>query len=119
LGDVTPSVSSLRRAAAVAALLAPAAAAVPACSQGEGEGRISGTLDVPSCWAGPFALAPDFFAAVPYREGIQLRIQNGSDFQTFSDRLPKLLHDTREVRPDPGAGTPGRYGEALPVDLPP
>ena len=27
-----------------------AVAAVPACSQGEGEGEIGGTLNVPNCW---------------------------------------------------------------------
>jgi hypothetical protein len=107
------------RLAWLAALVVLVAGSAPACSQGEGEGSVTGTLDVPSCWAGPFVLAPDFFGAVPYREGLQLRIQSGSDFQTFSDGVSILLHDTRELRPDPGAGVAGRYGEALVVDLPP
>jgi hypothetical protein len=94
-------------------------ALAPACSQGEGDGSITGYLNVPNCWSGPFDLNPDFFAAAPYREGLQLRIQSGSDFESFSDGLNILLYDINQVRPDPGAGFPGRYGQALAVSLPP
>jgi hypothetical protein len=96
-----------------------AASVAPACSQGEGEGNISGTLNVPNCWTGSFELAPDFFGAVPYREGLQLRIQSGSDFQNFSDGLSILLYDIGKVRPNPDTGFPGRYGQPLRVDLQP
>jgi len=96
-----------------------ALASVPACSQGEGTGKISGTLNVPNCWTGPIELDADFLAGVPYREGLQLRIQSGSDFQTFSDGLSILLYDVAKVRPDPAAGFPGRYRQPLVVDLPP
>jgi hypothetical protein len=99
------------------ALLAIASAA-PACSQGEGEGSIAGKLDVPNCWAGDFALNADFFAAVPYRQGMLLRIQNGSDFQNFSDGMTILLNDINQIRPDPARQSPGRYGQPLRVDLP-
>lgn len=102
-------------AAAASAVLA----AAPACSQGEGEGRILGTLDVPNCWTGPFELHPDFLAAVPYRNAILLRIQGGSDFQSFSDGLTILVNDQTKLRPDPSKGFAGRYREPLPVDLPP
>lgn len=88
-----------------------------ACSQGEGEGRITGTLNVPNCWSGAFELSPDFFGAVPYRESLQLRIQSGSDNQNFSDGVSVLIHDIGKIRP--GAGGPGRYKEALVVDDPP
>jgi hypothetical protein len=84
----------------------------PACSQGEGEGRVTGALNVPGCWEGAFELSPDFFAAVPYRSGIQMRIQNGSDFQNFSDGLSVLVYDVPKVRPT-------RYKQPLEVDLPP
>ncbi|MDB4995449.1 MAG: hypothetical protein JWM74_2881, partial [Myxococcaceae bacterium] len=50
---------------------------VPACSLGEGQGVITGTLNVPNCWSGKFDLHPDFFAGVPYRDSLTLRIQNG------------------------------------------
>lgn len=95
------------------------AATAPACSQGEGEGRITGTLTVPECWNGDFDLAPDFFSAVPYREGLQLRIQNGSDFENFADGVSILLYDIGKVRPNPDKNYAGRYGEALKVSLPP
>ncbi len=90
-----------------------------ACSQGEGDGRITGTINVPGCWSGPFELAPDFFAGQPFRESFQIRIQSGSDFQTFSDGLTITLYDTTTVRPDAENNQPGRYGQPLAVSLPP
>jgi hypothetical protein len=95
------------------------ASTLPSCSQGEGSGRVAGTLNVPNCWTGPFELDADFLAGVPYREGLQLRIQSGSDFQSFSDGTSILLYDINKVRPDPANGLPGRYGQPLIVDLPP
>ncbi len=95
------------------------AAAQPACSQGEGEGRIIGTLNVPNCWTGAFELKSDFFAAVPYRDGMLLRIQSGSDFENFSDGLAILISDITKIRPDPSKSVAGRYGQPLDVDLPP
>src|SRR5258708_4349041 len=111
-----------RRAAGAAialACLVVVIASGPACSQGEGDGRISGTLNVPNCWTGAFELNPDFLAAVPYREGMLLRIQSGSDFQTFSDGVTILLNDISKVRPDPSRQFAGKYREPLAVDLPP
>ena len=103
-------------ASGIAALVT---ATAPACSQGEGDGRISGTLNVPSCWTGNFELGPDFFAATPYREQLQLRIQSGSDFESFSDGLAIMVYDITQIRPDPANGNPGKYGQALDVSLPP
>ena len=91
---------------------------MPSCSQGEGSGKVAGTLNVPNCWTGPFELNADFLAGVPYREGLQLRIQSGSDFQSFSDGLSILLYDINKVRPDAESGFTGRYGQPLKVDLP-
>jgi hypothetical protein len=98
-------------------LLAVATLLVAACSQGEGEGRITGTLNVPNCWSGAFELSPDFFGANPYREGLQLRIQNGSDFANFSDGISILINDISKIRPGPNF--PGKYKQPLVVDLPP
>ncbi len=83
---------------------------------------MTGTLDVPNCWSGEFDLKPTFFAAVPSASGavasgpsqstigsdsLQLRIQNGGDFESFSDGLAILVDDAGEVRGDPAAdGTP-------------
>lgn len=111
--------SRIARAASGVVAAGLVAASAPACSQGQGEGRVTGTLNVPSCWTGSFELSPDFFAGVPYREGIQLRIQNGSDFQTFSDGLSVLVYDTTKIRPNASTGFPGRYREPLAVSLPP
>ena len=108
----------MRLACLTAAAIAIAATA-PACSQGEGEGRIVGTLNVPNCWTGAFELNPDFLAAVPYRDAITLRIQSGSDFQSFSDGLTILVNDRTKIRPDPSKAFAGRYREPIPVDLPP
>ena len=108
--------SPLPFALAAGALLV---AASPGCTTGAGGGRIVGSLDVPSCWKGPFELTPDFFGAVPYRDGMQLRVQSGSDFQNFSDGLSILLYDIRKIRPDPATGAPGRYNQPIPVELPP
>jgi len=47
---------------------------------------------------------PDFFAAVPYRESLQLRIQHGGDFQTFSDGVSILIENViRHQRGTPTA----------------
>lgn len=109
----------MRRAVSIAAVATLLVALSPACSQGQGEGHITGTLNVPNCWSGAFELSPDFFGAVPYRQGLQLRIQSGSDYESFSDGVSILINDILKLRPDPGAGFPGRYREPLAVDLPP
>jgi hypothetical protein len=114
-----PGRRTAARVACVAAFSLSVAATAPACSQGEGEGRIVGTLDAPNCWTGPFDLNPDFFAAVPYRDALSLRIQSGSDFQNFSDGLTIVINDRTKIRPDLGKGFAGRYREPLRVDLPP
>jgi len=60
---------------------------VPACSLGEGEGEVSSEkLHVGGCWNGQFQLRPDFFAAVPYRRTLGIRVQHGGD-------LPNLLNN--------------------------
>jgi hypothetical protein len=90
---------------------------VPACSLGEGQGVITGTLNIPNCWSGKFDLHPDFFAGVPYRDSLTLRIQSGGDFQTFSDGFSILVDDVHAIRGD--NGRPGRLGQTLSISLAP
>src|SRR5579884_2371433 len=95
----------------------------PACSLGEGTGSVTGVLDVPLCWSGCFDLKPDFFAAVPSTsDALQLRIQSGGDYETFSDGLAILIDDAGEIRGDPradGTPRPSLLGQTLYVTLPP
>ncbi len=109
----------MRSLAAALAVSLVIAATAPACSQGEGNGQIVGTLDIPSCWTGRFSLHPDFLAAEPYRDSVTLRLQSGSDFQSFSDGLTILINDRTKIRPDPSTSVAGKYGMPLRVDLPP
>ena len=104
------------RVGAAAALLGVA------CSLGEGTGTTSGVLDAPLCWSGCFDLRPDFFAAVPDSPQVQIRIQNGGDFETFSDGLAILVDDVGAIRGDPlpsGMTRPSFLGQTLAVGLPP
>jgi hypothetical protein len=101
---------------ACAALVATLA---PACSLGEGAGKVTGTLNVPQCWSGAFDLTPDFFAGIPYRQSLELRIQNGGDYETFSDGVVIMIEDINQVRPADDGSTPGLYGVPLTVSLPP
>ena len=108
----------------------------PGCSLAEGSGSAAGTIDVANCWSGPFSLQPNFFAAVPSATGgaasgapesesptdaLQLRIQNGGDFESFSDGLAILIDDAGEVRGDPladGTARPSLLDQNLVVSLP-
>jgi hypothetical protein len=108
------------RLAAVPALLAfgaLAAAGLASCSFATGQGSITGTLNVASCWSGPFNLNPDFFAASPYMTTLELRIQRGGDYETFSDGVVIQIDDTTTIRGD--ATHPSEYGQPLTVSLPP
>lgn len=113
-----PKVAGGALAAALAAALAPG------CSLGNGTGGCSGELDVPDCWSGHFDLHPNFFAAVPQQNGpaLQIRIQNGGDYESFSDGLTIMVQDLHEVRGDPapdGTPRPSLLGQPLVVTLPP
>ena len=92
----------------------------PSCTQGEGTGAASGTLDVFDCWTGSFNLHPDFFAAVPSSPGdaMQIRIENGGDYETFSDgiaflcgrcgRNPRRSRVRRQPASEPSRNSGGR-----------
>jgi hypothetical protein len=104
-----------------------AIALVPACSIGQGQGSVTGELDVPDCWSGRFDLHPDFFAAVPatgsngvpaQTNSMQLRIQSGDDFQTFSDGVIITIDDATLIRGGGSAGA-GLLDVPLVVGLPP
>ena len=100
----------------VVAFLAIGVASFASCSLGSGSGSVTGALDVPNCWSGPFDLQPDFFAAVPYQKTLELRIQNGGDLEAFSDGVEILIDDLATIRGD--STHPGLYGDALTVSLP-
>jgi hypothetical protein len=93
--------------AAFAALLGAAIAS--GCSRGGGTGCASGTLNIANCWAGDFNLDPNFFAAIPASaEGsLLIRMQNGGDFESFSDGIAFDIDDISVIRGDPlSDGTP-------------
>jgi hypothetical protein len=122
--------------AGLAAVIAMGVAIAPGCSLAEGTGSVTGVLDVPECWSGDFDLKPTFFAAVPppldtVGEGagssavgsdpLELRIQNGGDFETFSDGMIILIDDLGEVRGDPlpdGVTRPSLLDTNLVVSMP-
>jgi hypothetical protein len=92
-----------------------AALIAPACSLGEGQGQVTGTLNISDCWTGPFDLKPDFFAAVPgnpIKHALTIRVQSGGDYETFSDGLSVLVDDVNPVRT-------GQLNQDLMVALPP
>jgi hypothetical protein len=45
-----------------------------------------------------YNLLPDFFAAIPYRQTIQMRIQRGTDISELSDGLAVLVSDVDKIR---------------------
>jgi hypothetical protein len=117
VGRCRASIAGATLFAALGALLAPG------CSLGTGSGSARGTLDVPDCWSGDFDLRPDFFAAVPSAStALQIRIQNGGDFESFSDGIAFLVDDVGKVRGDPlpnGTVRPSLLGQTLVVALSP
>ena len=80
---------------------------VPGCSLGGGTGSATGWLNAPTCWTGPIDLRPDFFAAVPSLPSLLIRIQNGGDYESFSDGIAFDIEDIGAIRGDPlSDGTP-------------
>jgi hypothetical protein len=98
------------------AALAAIALTLPACGLGEGEGEVnSDKLDVAGCWNGQFELRPDFFAAVPYRRILNIRVQHGGDVVEVSDGVTILVDDVDKVREHIAR----RPGQPMRVGLPP
>jgi hypothetical protein len=75
---------------------------------------------VPDCWAGPFDLAPTFFAAIPAASAgsLLIRIQNGGDYESFSDGIAFEIDDIGVIR---GATSPdgGQSGFLCPCSATP
>lgn len=111
-----------------AAAFAILAAAQAGCSLGQGNGSVhSDRLVAKDCWgldspevcqanggAGcAYDLQPDFFAAVPFRNTLQVRVQRGNDLTEISDGVSILVDDIEKVR------SPDLLGTPLCVALPP
>lgn len=96
------------RAWLTGALLA-VAPSLAGCSLGQGTGDVrSDNLFARDCWGhttdathadgAPYDMLPDFFAAVPYRSTLQIRVQRGTDYTEVSDGLMVLIDDIEKVR---------------------
>src|SRR5262249_44644014 len=104
--------------------ISPLAAAVilafaSGCSLGQGNGEVrTDELFAHDCWGSnkdgkikgdPYNLGPDFFAAIPYRSTLQIRVQRGNDIQEVSDGLNVLIDDVVKIRerlpPPPSSGS--------------
>jgi hypothetical protein len=85
---------------------------VNGCSVGGGEGSVTGMLAVPNCWTGLVNLQPDFFAATPHEDTLNIRLQRGSDFENFSDGVSILVTHVSYIRQN-------MLGQPLAVSLPP
>jgi hypothetical protein len=79
------------------------------CSLGQGDGAVkSDALFAHDCWGrqvdathakgAGYDMQPNFFAAVPYRETLQIRVQRGTDITEVSDGLSVLIDDVCVVR---------------------
>jgi len=103
----------------LAALSVAAAPCLFGCSLGKGEGVVhSDQLVAKDCWYSAYDLEPDFFAAVPYRQTLQIRVQRGNDLQEVSDGLDVLVDDVNAVRGQPGDPSTGYLDKPLSVRLP-
>lgn len=90
------------------------------CSLGEGVGHVySDSLFVEECYQGKFDLNPDFFAAVPYRNTLTIRIQHGGDLEEVSDGLILLVDEVDTVQRNLGTPlTVGMPKGVAPVGVP-
>lgn len=69
------------------------------CSLGSGEGELDGTLMIPGCeHDGAYSMDPDFFVADPLEDGIEIRVQRGSDWEVYSDGLSIYIEDAAALR---------------------
>lgn len=85
------------------------ACAIAACSVGQGDGEIGGTVSIPDCdLDGEYQLEPDFFVAQALDDAVELRVQRGSDWEIYSDGMIIFVHDVARVRNE-------QLGLALPI----
>jgi hypothetical protein len=75
-------------------------AATTGCSLGQGEGVVeSDSLYAADCWLNErYDMQPDFFAGIPYRNTLQIRVQRGNDLTEVSDGLAILIDDVELIR---------------------
>jgi hypothetical protein len=98
--------------------MALASLGTAACTQGQGEGIVgSDQLLAKDCWCSGYSMQPDFFAAVPYRDTLQIRVQRGADVQEISDGLSILIDNVPAIRPKSDSDD-GLLGQRLEVKLP-
>lgn len=104
---------------AIGLLMAPFSAG---CSLGQGTGDVtSDQLNVDGCWCNAYRLGPNFFAAVPYRDTLQIRVQRGTDLQEVSDGLAVLVDNVKAIIPSEDEKAKGEtrlLGSKLKVALP-
>lgn len=102
----------MTRRAATVGLCASLVVAASSCSLADGEGEVfSDHLIAEGCWDERYDLRPDFFAAVPFRNSVQIRVQRGSDIQEVSDGFSILINDIETIRTE-------HLGVPIPVSLP-
>ena len=104
------------------------------CSLGQGVGEVkSDRLIAKDCWGegaispedDDYDMGPDFFAAVPYRSTLQVRVQRGNDLQEVSDGLSVLIDDVSAIRAEidakrnAGSADPVKKCVALPPGVAP
>jgi hypothetical protein len=100
----------LRRAGATCAIL-PLLLATVGCSLGQGTGDVkSNALFARDCWGSvsatdplkaigaPYDMQPNFFAADPDENTLQIRVQSGSDLSEVSDGLLVSIDDIATIR---------------------
>lgn len=84
----------------------PAAAALAigifalACSTGDGEGTVTGIVNVPACGLDDeaFDLRPDFFTADPTEDFLEIRVQRGSSQEDLSNKITIFVDHAAEVK---------------------
>lgn len=86
-------------------ILAVLAATYGCVSVGEGTGEVkSDHLFARECWDDLYDLKPNFFAADPFRDQMEISVQRGSDLLEVSDGLSILVDDVPFIRDN--LGTP-------------
>src|SRR5687767_14842014 len=92
--DSAPPRSALFDSAPQLALLVGALG----CSVGQGEGFVrSEHLFVDECWEGKFDLRPTFFAANPFQQTLNIRVQRGERDIQVSDGFSMLVNDVPAI----------------------
>jgi hypothetical protein len=118
LGVALRSTLSALPAAVLSVAVATASCTV---ETGGKDSFIRGEIDALDCWSGQFDLKPDYFAAVPFArdDSLQVRIQNGGDFVSFSDGVFILIEKLQEARKQLRESTTSPPSLTLSVSLPP